>query len=211
MDLPKSQKPEKFDENLMNRRLARKLGLNKIPGYINNNKCNHVLLDDNLLELTDGRPFPLKHRAKIFFDKSIANDTEFLSVVNVVDYSILVGFDEEKHELVIGILDYIRQYDLQKKFESLGKSVGMIAGQAEPTIIQPIQYCKRFNEAMERYFMAVPDHWSFSNEANSNNNNNNNNGGNGSTRKNDNGGYNAADDNITTGTGTGTGTSTYAR
>jgi hypothetical protein len=28
-----------------------------------------VLLDDNLMELTAGRPFPLKHRAKMFFSK----------------------------------------------------------------------------------------------------------------------------------------------
>jgi len=30
-----------------------------------------VLLDDNLMELTGGRPFPLKHRGKIFFDKAV--------------------------------------------------------------------------------------------------------------------------------------------
>lgn len=149
---------ERFDENLHKRRKARKAG----KKHKANTTASEILLDDNLLELTDGRPFPLKHRAKIFFDKAVTNDTEFLSVVNVVDYSMLVGFDENTHEIVVGIIDYIRQYDLSKKFERLGKSVGMIAGQAEPTIIQPIQYCRRFNMAMERYFMSVPDHWSFS-------------------------------------------------
>jgi len=149
---------ERFDENLHKRRKARKAGKN----HKANTTASEILLDDNLLELTDGRPFPLKHRAKIFFDKAVTNDTEFLGVVNVVDYSMLVGFDENTHEIVVGIIDYIRQYDLSKKFERLGKSVGMIAGQAEPTIIQPIQYCRRFNMAMERYFMSVPDHWSFS-------------------------------------------------
>jgi hypothetical protein len=29
--------------------------------------------------------------------------------VNVVDYSILVGFDENSHEIVVGIIDYMRQ------------------------------------------------------------------------------------------------------
>lgn len=43
--------------------------------------------------------------------------------------------------------------------ERMGKSVGMIAGQAEPTIIQPPQYRKRFSLAMERYFMTIPDKW----------------------------------------------------
>lgn len=51
------------------------------------------------------------------------------------------------------------QYDIIKKMERMGKSVGMIAGQAEPTIIQPSQYRKRFSLAMERYFMTIPDKW----------------------------------------------------
>jgi hypothetical protein len=41
--------------------------------------------------------------------------------------------------------------------ERMGKSVAMLTGQAEPTIIQPNQYRKRFANAMEKYFMAVPD------------------------------------------------------
>jgi len=60
---------------------------------------------------------------------------------------------------VVGIIDYLRQYDIIKKMERMGKSVGMIAGQAEPTIIQPSQYRKRFSLAMERYFMTIPDKW----------------------------------------------------
>ena len=39
------------------------------------------------------------------------------------------------------------------------QSVGMLTGQAEPTIIQPPFYKKRFNAAMERYFMTIPDHF----------------------------------------------------
>ena len=31
--------------------------------------------------------------------------------------------------LVVGIIDYMRQYDIIKKMERMGKSVGMIAGQ----------------------------------------------------------------------------------
>ena len=51
----------------------------------------------------------------------------------------------------------MRQYDFIKRMERMGKSVGMLAGQLEPTIIQPPQYRKRFNLAMEKYFMTVPD------------------------------------------------------
>jgi 1-phosphatidylinositol-3-phosphate 5-kinase len=111
------------------------------------------------MELTTGRPFPLKHRAKMYFSKAVSNDTFFLSIISVVDYSILVGFDEDKHEIVVGIIDYMRQYDIVKRMERMGKSVGMLTGQAEPTIIQPPMYKKRFNAAMERYFMDIPDKW----------------------------------------------------
>lgn len=92
-------------------------------------KVPKVLLDDNLMKLTGGRPFPLKYKAKVrysllllcnliysyyflfqlFFNKAVQNDTLFLSIVNVVDYSILVGFDEDAQEIVVGIIDYMRQ------------------------------------------------------------------------------------------------------
>jgi len=118
-----------------------------------------VLLDDNFMEFTEGRPLPLHDRAKEYFNKAVLNDTLFLSIINVVDYSILVGMDEVNNELVVGIIDYMRQYDIIKRMERMGKSVGMIAGQAEPTIIQPPAYRNRFQQAMYRYFMMVPDKW----------------------------------------------------
>lgn len=44
----------------------------------------------------------------------------------------------------MALIDWLRQYDIIKKMERMGKSVGMIAGQAEPTIIQPQPYRTRF-------------------------------------------------------------------
>ena len=123
---------------------------------------SQVLMDDNLMELTKGLPFPMKNLANKYLQSAIENDTEFLSSVNIVDYSILVGIDEDNLEVSVGIIDYMRQYDIIKRVERMGKSVGMIAGQAEPTIIQPNQYKKRFRLAMERNFMAVPDKYDFS-------------------------------------------------
>lgn len=123
-------------------------------------KDDRVLLDDNLMEYTDGHPLPLREANKRPFQDSYLNDTLFLSIINVVDYSILVGIDEDNKRLVVGIIDYMRQYDLIKKMESVGKSVGMIAGHAEPTVIQPSHYKNRFQMAMERYFSTVPDKYS---------------------------------------------------
>lgn len=119
-----------------------------------------VLLDDNFVQLNSGRPFPLKKRAKEYLDKAVMNDTSFLSVVNVVDYSILLGVDESGFAVKAGIIDYLRQYDIIKKMEHMSKSVGMLTGQAEPTIIEPSQYKRRFLLALDRYFMEVPDAWS---------------------------------------------------
>jgi hypothetical protein len=118
-----------------------------------------TLLDGDFLEFTHGRPMPLTDRAKAVFQMSILNDTLFLSIINVLDYSILVGFDEEKMELVVGIIDFMRQYDILKQMERVGKSLPMVVGSEAPTIIQPPLYKARFTNAMERYFMTVPSKW----------------------------------------------------
>lgn len=61
-------------------------------------------------------------KSKALFNMSMCNDTLFLSIINVLDYSILVGIDEEKMELVVGIIDFMRQYDILKQMERVGKS-----------------------------------------------------------------------------------------
>lgn len=83
----------------------------------------------------------------------------FLSIINVLDYSILVGIDEERMELVVGIIDFMRQYDILKQMERVGKSLPTLVGSEAPTIIQPPLYKARFTNAMERYFMTVPSKW----------------------------------------------------
>ncbi|CAN0248659.1 unnamed protein product, partial [Laminaria digitata] len=83
-------------------------------------------------------------QSQALFQTAILNDTLFLNIVNIVDYSIVVGLDEERRELVVGIIDYMRQYDIIKRMERMGKSVSMIAGQAQPTIVEPSLYKARF-------------------------------------------------------------------
>jgi 1-phosphatidylinositol-3-phosphate 5-kinase len=55
-------------------------------------------------------------------------DILFLSIINVLDYSILVGVDEENMELVVGVIDFMRQYDILKQMERVGKSLPMVVG-----------------------------------------------------------------------------------
>ena len=81
------------------------------------NSSSQTLLDGDFLEFTSGAPMPLNDRANAVFHMSILNDTLFLTLINVLDYSILVGVDEERKELVVGIIDFMRQYDILKQME----------------------------------------------------------------------------------------------
>jgi 1-phosphatidylinositol-3-phosphate 5-kinase len=78
-----------------------------------------------------------------------------------MDYSLLVGVDEERQELVLGIIDFIRQYTWDNHLETWVKASGILGGpkNAPPTVISPQQYNKRFRKAMSTYFVMVPDQW----------------------------------------------------
>ncbi|XP_044763369.1 1-phosphatidylinositol 3-phosphate 5-kinase [Coccinella septempunctata] len=119
-----------------------------------------VLLDENLLKMTCDSPLYILPHSKAVLAAAIENDTDFLASQSVMDYSLLVGLDMEKKELVLGIIDYIRTFTWDKKLETIFKKSGILGGQGkQPTIISPIEYQKRFIEAMHKYFLEVPDHW----------------------------------------------------
>ncbi len=149
-------------ENLFyNRNISKKFDLkgSHRSRYVRNAKSpDTVLLDDNLVEFIFRSPLYVHVTDKDRLRNSIFNDTLFLSQRNVVDYSLLVGIDGDTGELVVGIIDYIRQYTLDKKFETLVKSTGLIGtGKGAPTVVSPKDYKKRFRASMEAYFIVVPD------------------------------------------------------
>ncbi|PHU24803.1 1-phosphatidylinositol-3-phosphate 5-kinase FAB1B [Capsicum chinense] len=123
---------------------------------------NKVLLDQNLIESMPTSPIFVGNKAKRLLERAVWNDTAFLALVDVMDYSLLVGVDEEKNELVLGIIDFMRQYTWDKHLETWVKASGILGGpkNASPTIISPKQYKKRFRKAMTTYFLMVPDQWS---------------------------------------------------
>lgn len=75
-----------------------------------------------------------------------------------MDYSLLVGVDDVNNELILGIVDYMRTYTLDKKLESWVKIVA-IPGPHLPTVISPEMYCTRFSDAIDTYFPVAPDQW----------------------------------------------------
>ncbi|KAL3825062.1 hypothetical protein ACJIZ3_021091 [Penstemon smallii] len=123
---------------------------------------NKVLLDQNLIEAMPTSPIFVGNKAKRLLERAVWNDTAFLASIDVMDYSLLVGVDEEKEELVLGIIDFMRQYTWDKHLETWVKASGILGGpkNASPTVISPKQYKRRFRKAMTTYFLMVPDQWS---------------------------------------------------
>lgn len=130
--------------------------------YNSETGTNKTLLDMNLLEALRTNPIFLGSKAKRSLERAVWNDTSFLASIDVMDYSLLVGVDEESKELVLGIIDFMRQYTWDKQLETWVKASGILGGpkNASPTIISPKQYKRRFRKAMTSYFLTVPDQWS---------------------------------------------------
>ena len=61
-----------------------------------------VQLDGDLLFVTGGLPVPLSSEAKDELSAAVGNDSLFLSIIEVVDYSIIVGIDSTTNEIVAG-------------------------------------------------------------------------------------------------------------
>ena len=49
-------------------------------------------------------PFYLREHSKRILRGALYNDSKFLSDINVMDYSLVVGVDSQKNELVVGIV-----------------------------------------------------------------------------------------------------------
>ncbi|KAJ3039702.1 1-phosphatidylinositol-3-phosphate 5-kinase [Rhizophlyctis rosea] len=114
-------------------------------------------------EWEDGRYkqlLKLHAHSKKIIQESVWNDTEFLCEANVMDYSLLVGVNDERKELVVGIVDFIGPYTWYKKLESRGKTTLMpLRGGKEVTVLPPDRYRDRFRKAMDENFLMVPDKW----------------------------------------------------
>ena len=116
---------------------------------------NEVLLDENLLDYISQAPMYLRNHANSFLTSSITNDTLFCAKQNVMDYSLIVGLYEDRSELMVGIIDYIRTYTWDKKLEAWFKD----RGKNKPTVRSPREYRNRFRASISRYFPLAPSCW----------------------------------------------------
>ena len=106
---------------------------------------------------------------------ALGRDLALLASLGVMDYSALVVEDEEESgQLVVAVIDYLRQYTWDKHLETWAKTaVGQISrsthkgkggvggemggGEGAPTVVDPGTYARRFRAAMEAYVGIVPE------------------------------------------------------
>lgn len=118
-----------------------------------------MLWDENLLETVAREPLYVWQSAWSRMKDALWRDTAFLQSIGVMDYSLLAGVDRSDGVLVVGIIDYLRQYTWDKQLETWAKTaatLGTSATAREPTVVSPVQYMRRFRAAMEEYFTSVP-------------------------------------------------------
>ncbi|XP_073099215.1 putative 1-phosphatidylinositol-3-phosphate 5-kinase FAB1D isoform X2 [Elaeis guineensis] len=150
-------------ENLLfGRNITRKYDLKGsiFSRYVSDvNDPEKVFLDQNFIEDMQASPMYVSRKTKHLLQRAIWNDTSFLTSINVMDYSLLVGVDKQRKELVFGIIDYLRQYTWDKQLETWVKASLVVPRNALPTVISPKEYKKRFRKFMSQYFLTVPDGW----------------------------------------------------
>lgn len=121
---------------------------------------NEVLLDENMIEYIFESPVFVKEQLKKLLKGSLFNDTAFLSEMDVMDYSLVIGLDDSSGKLYVGIIDWLRTFTWDKKVENWVKGKSLVGKKGkDPTIVTPKQYRTRFREAMDRYILEVPDIW----------------------------------------------------
>ncbi|ETM47788.1 hypothetical protein L914_07586 [Phytophthora nicotianae] len=121
------------------------------------NSVSNVQVSMNLPVLLDGNfsermPVPVAQPDLDIIEAAIQSDTGFLYRAGVIDYSLLLRFDEDKRQVIVGLIDYLHQFDFLKKMESTSKASLTFR---DPTVISPTSYRRRFMNAMNRYFVGI--------------------------------------------------------
>jgi 1-phosphatidylinositol-3-phosphate 5-kinase len=150
---------------------------------------DEVLLDENLVETIFEKPLFVREHARKLLKASVWNDTMWLCRQNVMDYSLMAGFDDEKKELVVGIIGKFLSFfpwlfflalsfpwlcppvtikilifcrtDCIRTYTWDKKLESWIKdrGKNKPTITSPKDYRNRFRVSMMQYVLQAPTVW----------------------------------------------------
>ncbi|ETW07534.1 hypothetical protein H310_02031 [Aphanomyces invadans] len=103
-----------------------------------------VLPDENFVDRVPVHVRP--HDLRRFLD-ALTKDVSMLSSNGVIDYSLLLAFDDTTLSIRAALIDYVHQFDFIKRVESGAKKMYQ-----SPTVLPPIPYKDRFLEAMSLNF-----------------------------------------------------------
>ncbi|TFK51229.1 hypothetical protein OE88DRAFT_1799856 [Heliocybe sulcata] len=118
-----------------------------------------TLFDGEWIEGQQRALILLRPYSKLVLQEAVRNDSDFLSRSSIMDYSLLLGLDEGRKQVVCGLVDMIGSYTFAKTLEYKVKQ-GLNPSGKEVTVMPPNEYQERFVNAMDSYFLACPDKWS---------------------------------------------------
>lgn len=111
-----------------------------------------VKWDGGFVEMFGALPKVLKPADQEALELALKCDLHVLRELGLVDYSLLMAFHLESKRVRLAIIDFLQPYTLNKQLES---TVKKLVQRHEPTIVEPVQYAKRFQEFIRKAFQSA--------------------------------------------------------
>eukprot|EP00931_Biecheleriopsis_adriatica_P065954 TRINITY_DN40398_c0_g1_i1.p1 TRINITY_DN40398_c0_g1~~TRINITY_DN40398_c0_g1_i1.p1 ORF type:complete len:965 (+),score=167.32 TRINITY_DN40398_c0_g1_i1:29-2923(+) len=123
-------------------------------------ESKQVRWDAGFLRATAGFPLVLEPLDKEALEQALLRDLQVLQELELVDYSLLLAKQRDGNDRVrLAIIDFLQPYTFNKQLES---AVKKLVQRNEPTIVEPVQYARRFSEFIRSAFeCAIPAHRAF--------------------------------------------------
>jgi len=122
-----------------------------------NSSASKTLFDSEWIEGQQRALTLVNPISKAIFQEAVRADCDFLARSNIMDYSLLLGVDEEGKQIHCGLVDTIGSYTFAKTLEY--KAKGLSKEGKDITVVPPHEYQERFVSTLDSYFMACPDKW----------------------------------------------------